>query len=155
MILYINSRKRIFALYMSKNTQFWTIMGLAALLVAVKGSGTGDMISHINKFSFESSAVYASVELPPSQLMDLNMIGEHWSGTKDLPLALTTSQSTYLIPKTPVLATIFDEEERTEITEYEVQPGDVLSGVASDFGVTMQTIISANKISNVDSMKPG
>ena len=37
--------------------------------------------------------------------------------------------------------------DREEITEYEVQEGDVLGGIASDFGITLQTIISANNIS--------
>ena len=45
--------------------------------------------------------------------------------------------------------------DREEITEYEVQEGDVLGGIASDFGITLQTIISANNIVNINALKPG
>jgi len=41
------------------------------------------------------------------------------------------------------------------VLEYTVQEGDNLSFIASDFGVSMQSIIWANKIGNVDRLKPG
>lgn len=44
---------------------------------------------------------------------------------------------------------------RSQVMEYTVQEGDTLSFIASDFGVTMNSIIWANSLKNVDSVKPG
>lgn len=43
----------------------------------------------------------------------------------------------------------------TTITIYTVQEGDTLSFIASDYGVSVNTIIWANKLSNIHSLKPG
>jgi N-acetylmuramoyl-L-alanine amidase len=42
-----------------------------------------------------------------------------------------------------------------DITQYAVQPGDTLSGIASKFNITSSTIKWANNLSDVDMVKPG
>lgn len=42
-----------------------------------------------------------------------------------------------------------------QITQYTVQEGDTVSFVASDFGVSINTIIWANNLKDVDSIRPG
>ncbi len=39
--------------------------------------------------------------------------------------------------------------------KYVVQPGDTLSGIAEQFGVTMQQLIDANSLQNPDLLLPG
>lgn len=41
------------------------------------------------------------------------------------------------------------------VVEYTVQPGDALSFIASDFGVSVASIIWANKLTNINSISPG
>ncbi len=44
---------------------------------------------------------------------------------------------------------------RSQVVEYTVQDGDLLSFIASDYGVTVNSILWANKISNADAIRPG
>lgn len=44
---------------------------------------------------------------------------------------------------------------RNQITEYAVQSGDLLSFIASDYGVSINSIIWANKLRDADSISPG
>src|SRR3989344_8605730 len=42
-----------------------------------------------------------------------------------------------------------------QISQYTVQEGDTVSFIASDFGVSINTIIWANNLKNIDSIRPG
>lgn len=44
---------------------------------------------------------------------------------------------------------------RTEIIEYAVQSGDTLSGIASKFGISLNTLLWANGLSATSSIRPG
>lgn len=44
---------------------------------------------------------------------------------------------------------------RNQVTEYTVQSGDLLSFIASDYGVSMNSIIWSNNLTNSDSLQPG
>ena len=48
-----------------------------------------------------------------------------------------------------------DNSELCDITDYIVEDGDVLSSIARRFGVSMDTIIWENKITNPHQLKPG
>lgn len=48
-----------------------------------------------------------------------------------------------------------DPEENGGVKIYEVKPGDTVSGIASANGITVNTILWANDIDNVDSIMPG
>ncbi len=48
----------------------------------------------------------------------------------------------------------FPEKEEREIISYSVRPGDSLSGIASHFGISRDTIVWANKLSG-STIKPG
>ncbi len=48
-----------------------------------------------------------------------------------------------------------DTEERKEIIEYKVQPGDTLSAIAKKFNLKVETIKWANNLSNINQIKPG
>lgn len=58
------------------------------------------------------------------------------------------SQATANISKDP-------EEEGGGVTLYTVLDGDTMSGIASKMGITVNTILWANDIDNVDAIKPG
>jgi len=44
---------------------------------------------------------------------------------------------------------------RSQVVEYTVQPGDVISFIASDYGVSSNSIIWANGLRDADSLQPG
>lgn len=48
-----------------------------------------------------------------------------------------------------------DPEEQGGVQLYEVKSGDTISGIAENFGITINTILWANEIDNIDSIKPG
>ncbi|MEK7615914.1 MAG: peptidoglycan DD-metalloendopeptidase family protein [Patescibacteria group bacterium] len=141
---------------MGKSLHFWGTVGLASLLLAFKGSGSTNVLDNLALVAFEETHVLASTtEVSPSQVLDMNTISAQGIGSDLGVNALSTVQNTFLIPRTATLATLFEEDERTGNVTYVVQEGDVLGGIASDFGITLQTIISANKIANIDAIKPG
>lgn len=54
------------------------------------------------------------------------------------------------------LSSLKDNDRRSnQIAIYDVQEGDTLSFIASDFGVSVETIIWANNLSNINAIKPG
>ncbi|KKU55514.1 MAG: Peptidase M23 family protein [Parcubacteria group bacterium GW2011_GWA1_47_11] len=48
-----------------------------------------------------------------------------------------------------------DDYKTNKVAEYTVQPGDAISFIASDYGVSVNSILWANKISSPDNIKPG
>lgn len=48
-----------------------------------------------------------------------------------------------------------DPEEDGGVRIYTVQSGDTVSGIAENFGITVNTILWANDLDNVDSIRPG
>lgn len=55
----------------------------------------------------------------------------------------------------PIINTSTDQTQRNKIIEYVVANGDTLSGIAAKFNISTDTIRYANKITDVDSLKPG
>src|SRR3989344_3450693 len=53
------------------------------------------------------------------------------------------------------IASIFDNKERNQIVSYTVQPGDTLSQVANDFGISVNSLIWANNLKDSDYLGPG
>lgn len=52
-------------------------------------------------------------------------------------------------------AIVRDPEEEGGVSIYAVAEGDTVSGIASKYGITVNTILWANDLDNVDSIKPG
>lgn len=51
--------------------------------------------------------------------------------------------------------TVISEKPRDQIIEYEVLGGDIISGIAENFGVSVDTIRWANNLADVDTIHPG
>ncbi|PJA85187.1 MAG: hypothetical protein CO143_02510 [Candidatus Moranbacteria bacterium CG_4_9_14_3_um_filter_45_14] len=65
----------------------------------------------------------------------------------------TISNQTMLSPQTSSIAR--DPEEDGGVKIYTVESGDTVSGIAAKNGITVNTILWANDLSNVDQIKPG
>ena len=72
-------------------------------------------------------------------------------------LAVATVRDSALMAITPPQEDYIDHltSVRSSITNYTVQGGDLLSFIASDFGVSTQSIMWANNIKNADSIRLG
>lgn len=85
------------------------------------------------------------------------LTGRGMSGASaDNSLAINTVQDSFVMPHTSVLTTMTEVNgERIGIDEYEVQEDDVISAIASDFGITVETLAVANNLTNINAIKPG
>jgi murein DD-endopeptidase MepM/ murein hydrolase activator NlpD len=71
----------------------------------------------------------------------------------NLSLAEIGEDSVFLNPNLP--ATSLNLNPRTKIVEYIVQEGDVVSTIAENFGLKINTLLWANKLSANDMIRPG
>lgn len=137
-------------------------MLIALFLVFTKGTnnaGQQGIISGLLKTYIEDQAV-AMVPLSSYDMVKMNSIDAPSFFDRDKhPFELNTLQGNALIPNAGRYADIVDDNdhvvEKDEIVSYEIQEGENLSLIAKDFGVSLNTIIWANNIKNVDAIKPG
>lgn len=123
-------------------------MGVAIVFLSVKGLGMAP--------TYAEGSVF--VEPTQNSMLALNsVVGRGAAPTPTQRISLTTIQENTVMPHNQVLAVLFEEghDARTETSIYEVQEGDVLSAIAEDFGLSTQTLIAANNLKNINSLKPG
>ncbi len=72
-------------------------------------------------------------------------------------MAVITDQESAFVALTPPDGDYLEHlsAERSQVSEYTVQEGDLISFIASDFGVTVNTLIWANGLKDADSISPG
>lgn len=140
---------------------FFGIMGIALLLIILKGpsSSEGQASYFNNSFASYIEETTASVidELPNHQLADINSVFAHSLGSNTIQRLsiLSTIQDNSIVSRGTILTDIINEFSGSEITIYEVQEGDTLSFIASDYGVRVSTIIASNNLRNADDISPG
>ncbi|MEK7515268.1 MAG: peptidoglycan DD-metalloendopeptidase family protein [Patescibacteria group bacterium] len=80
-----------------------------------------------------------------------------WGGpaTTSPELAMISESALLALAPTDEAAAALIVEKRSETVTYRVQKGDTLSFIASDFGVSTESILWANNLKDVDSIKPG
>ena len=135
-------------------------MGLAVILILFKGSSEGQRSILSNLLTKYIDETAASVIAAPSQnqLADINSLVAY-AGTDRLPKPsiLNTIQDNSIVSRGTILTDILDEftDRGTQISTYTVQEGDTLSFIASDYGVSINTVIWANNLKSPDDIKPG
>jgi len=134
-------------------------MALSLLLIIFKGSSEGQRSIFSNILTQYIEETAASVILRPSsnELADINSIFTR-SGNSNAPRpsTLSTIQDNSIVSRGTVLADIVSEltDRGAQISTYTVQEGDTLSFIASDYGVSVNTIIWANNLKDADSIRP-
>ncbi|HWQ59891.1 MAG TPA: LysM peptidoglycan-binding domain-containing protein [Candidatus Fimivivens sp.] len=83
----------------------------------------------------------------PSTAVDLSALSAADENAAFQSGALLSSQTENSIARDP--------EEGGGVSIYTVTEGDTVSGIAAKFGITVNTILWANDLDNVDSIKPG
>lgn len=113
-----------------------------------------------NLFTNYIEETAAAVVTAPSQnqLADINSLVAY-AGNERLPRPsmLNTIQDNSIVSRGTILTDFLDEftDRGAQISTYTVQEGDTLSFIASDYGVSVSTIIWANNLRDADAIRPG
>lgn len=141
---------------------FFSIMGLALLLIIFKGSiteGRTNFLSSILSSYIKETAAYVTNSPSQNQLADINSVFAYSGTTNRIvkPSILSIVQNNFVVSRGTILTDIIDEfsGSGSEVSTYEVQDGDTISFIASDFGIKVNTIIWANNLKSADEIKPG
>jgi surface antigen/LysM repeat protein len=136
------------------------LLGVAALLVLGNNPDKAHSVSvrlmtaHAGIGSTLDPAATASVA---ADIADTNNLliendASKTATTKNEQVALLTADDSTLA-KRQVVSTAGNATR--DISTYEVQPGDTLSGIASKFNITSATLKWANNLDDADAIKPG
>jgi len=143
---------------------FWGTLILVFVLLAIKGSvGEGQPTffgSVIKEYVEETSASVVNYSQSPSQLAEMSSLliaNELGQGGQDTAVTPAPINDNSIIAQNPTSMDYIETIglRRSQVAEYTVQPGDLLSFIASDYGVSINTIIWANKLKNSESLQIG
>lgn len=138
---------------------------MVLLVLIFKGTSNEGQASLFNNlvrsYIEETSASIINVTQSQNQLADINSLtalsGQNLGrgGEESNNLDPSTIQENSVVANNPV-ATDYIETGFTsnQIVEYTVQSGDLLSFIASDYGVSVDSIIWANNLVNANSIRP-
>ncbi|MBI2062167.1 MAG: LysM peptidoglycan-binding domain-containing protein [Candidatus Yanofskybacteria bacterium] len=151
-------------------SRFFNFYGTLALVFLVlifkgtnsEGEGQASLFSNLVRgYIEETSASIINISQSQNQLADINSLtalgnqnlGRGGEETNDLDPS--TIQENSVLASNPTLTDYIEVGfRRNQIVEYTVQPGDLLSFIASDYGVSVDSIIWANNLVNANSIKP-
>jgi len=126
------------------------------------GEGQANLFSNlIRSYVEETSASIINITQSQNQLADINSLtalsGQNLGrgGESSNDLDPSTIQENSLMASNPVATDYIDTGFKSnQVIEYTVQPGDLLSFIASDYGVSVDSIIWANNLANANSIRP-
>ena len=122
------------------------------------GEGQRSIFSQFFQHYIEETASAATLPETRNHLADINSLSGFQSSLNnesDNKFQANTLQENSVLSLSAVLENPNFGGQRNTIVHYTVQPGDVLSFIASDFGVSADSIIWANQLKDSDSLKPG
>lgn len=160
---------RFETIFHSERYQFILTIGLVLLLIIGKGQSAdqpGIVGSVVRHYIEETSASIVPSESNQTITDISSLMGAHaaivGSAGKGGQYDTQNEEETpYILLADSVQAVTaisldyLDNYKSNRINEYIIQPGDTLSFIASDYGVSMESILWANKLSSPDSVKPG
>lgn len=161
---------RLFAVLRGKRIELWATLFIALFILVTKGADgegqVGVFNSVVRDYIEETSASLGHIIMRPAQeIIDINtlaafesnQLGQGGEATGSSPVEPSTVQQNSLMAFTPTSEHYMDQasSQRSHIVEYTVQPGDLVSFIASDYGISVNSILWANGIKNADSIQPG
>lgn len=130
--------------------------------ILLKGSSSEGQLNLFSSFLKNYTEETAAAIISPSQnqLSDINSLAfneDTLNKSNKKGLGVSTLQQNSLLSYNSLENDFGDFEDTTRniIAHYTVQNGDTLSFIASDFGVSINSIIWANNLKDSDSIKPG
>lgn len=136
------------------------------MLLVFKGSigeGQPTLFSNLIERSIEeTSESIINYTQSASQLADISTLtatgaGNLGQGGPDITVIPSPINDNSLLAHNPISTDYIETTgfKRSQVTEYTVQQGDLLSFIASDYGVSVNSIIWANSLRDSDSLQPG
>lgn len=149
----------------SRMFNFYGTLVLVILILAFKGaskeSGTALFSNLLKTYIEETSASVITVSQSQNQLADINSLAALGNqnlglggGSNDTPNPSTVQENS-LMASDPAATDYINSFRADQVVEYIVQPGDSIGIIASDFGVSVNTIIWANGLRNPNSLNLG
>jgi murein DD-endopeptidase MepM/ murein hydrolase activator NlpD len=151
----------------SRRLELWLAVFGAVAVLSFWGSSAEGQGSLLDAWLSDYVEEKATAWVPPpaastQQLADLNSIyagvGGDSSALSPAPsLEAATINQSALVANTPPDSSYLERivQSRFQIVEYTVHQGDLLSFIASDFGVSTDSIVWANNLRNADAISPG
>ena len=144
---------------------FYGTLTLVLFILIFKGAGdsgqTNLFSGLVRGYIEETSASIINISQSQNQLADINSLaalsgqnmgrGGEWSNDLD---PSTIQENSFVANNPPSIDYIETGFTSNQIAEYTVQPGDLLSFIASDYGVSIESIMWANNLTNANSIKP-
>lgn len=126
------------------------------------GEGQTSLFSNlVRSYIEETSASIITISQSQNQLADINSLaalsGQNLGrgGESTNTIDPSTIQENSVMANNPVTTDYIETGfTRNQIVEYTIQPGDLLSFIASDYGVSVDSIIWANNLANANSIRP-
>ncbi|HWA64407.1 MAG TPA: M23 family metallopeptidase [Candidatus Paceibacterota bacterium] len=143
-----------------KGVQLFTTVSLALILIVLK-SHTGDESGFFNSVVhhyIEETSAAINASGPDDQLADISglAVQQDTSGRgSDINLLSSSIQENSIVASDPSSTDYLTSFLPNKVIEYTVQPGDAISFIASDFGVSVNSIIWANNLKSADAISPG
>ena len=155
----------------SRNGRFelTAIIFMAVVVLVMRGAageGQASILGSLVKDYIEESSASIGGAILESRVMDVNslidqnssMPGQGGSSIPNItPLGAATIQENSIVAYAPPIEDyiLMTGSPRSDVLEYTVQSGDLISFIASDYGVSVNSILWANGLKNPDSITPG
>ena len=140
---------------------YFVVMVMAVLLIIFKGSSDyqASIFNSLLSTYIEETAASITYLESENQLADMSNAFAYAEGIQKIqkPSVFNTIQDNSVIFRSTILTDILEEfsDRGSEVITYTVQEGDSLSFIASDYGVSVNTIIAANNLKSPDQISPG
>lgn len=165
-VRFIKEHRTIKALHIFRSYSAFIVVACSAILVSATNLAAGKESSGFLFGYFGSGDNYEnplsnSISLEANKKNDLALVDLASTSTAVDPKAQEeiSTDETMLIQGQALVARTSpvrkDPEEDGGVTIYEVQSGDTISGIAAKNHITINTILWANELDNVDSISPG
>lgn len=151
----------------SRYTELYVVVFVALGVIVFWGSTAEGQASLLDRWArkyVEEAALTLSSPVRTSsfQMAEINSFiagsgGDSSTVAPTPSLAAPTIQESTMLAFTPPDDDYLDRlsTQRSQISEYVVQEDDLLSFIASDFGVSIDTLVWANGLKDADSISPG
>lgn len=116
---------------------------------SVQSNIFGNVVRH---YIEETSAAVSTTT--DNQLADINTLMQG-TDSPEITLDPSTIQGNSIQASEPASTDYLDSFKPDQVVRYTVQPGDSIGSIASDFDVSVNTIIWANDLKNPDAFSPG
>lgn len=163
---------RLFRIFNRDSVRFYGTLVIISAVFFLRGSsgeGQATFFSDFLKTTIEETSASISSYIPSShsQLAEINTLSlaeldkqnRGQGGAEIQPPNLEPSeiQGNSFLSYNPASTDYLEHSSirRSQVVEYTVQPGDVISFIASDYGVSVDSIIWANGLKSADSLSPG